>query len=217
MPEVSHPTTKSRILSAALERLLQQGYEHISMRQIAGDVEITPMAIYKHFASKEALQLALLEAGYQVFENYLHRHKNATEPRERLRQLAQGFFDFAFEQSGYFELIFLSGRGLAKIKGWERAKDAAKPTYKLLHQCVHSCIEEGQFLDGDAQGTTTAMLAFCVGLSALYLSGAVSGEPQHARAHFMQAFDGYVGRLCAIKKVNFLDVEAASQVQGGLL
>jgi AcrR family transcriptional regulator len=160
------------------------------------------MAIYKHFANKEALQLALLEAGYLVFEDYLRRHRDAQDPRERLRLLAQGFFDFAIEQSGYFELIFLSGRGLARIKGWEQARDAAKPTYKVLHQCVRSCIQEGLFLDADSRGTTTSMLAFCVGMSALYLSGAVGGTPQHARPHFMAAFDNYVNQLCAAKQIS---------------
>ena len=201
MPEDSTPSTKSRILAAALERLLQQGHAHISMRQIAGDVDITPMAIYKHFANKEALQLALLEAGYLVFEDYLRRHQDAEGPRERLRLLAQGFFDFSIEQSGYFELIFLSGRGLAPVKGWEQAKDAAKPTYKLLHQCVRSCIQDGLFPDTDSRGTTTSMLAFCVGLSALYLSGAVGATPQRARPHFMAAFDNYVNQLCAAKQI----------------
>ena len=202
MPEDSTPSTKSKILSAALERLLQHGHEHISMRQIAGDVDITPMAIYKHFANKEALQLALLEAGYLVFEDYLRRHRDAEDPRERLRLLAQGFFDFSIEQSGYFELIFLSGRGLARIKGWEQARDAAKPTYKVLHQCVRSCIQDGLFLDADSRGTTTSMLAFCVGMSALYLSGAVGKTPQQARPHFMVAFDHYVNQLCAAKQIS---------------
>lgn len=199
MPEDSSLSTKSRILSAALERLLQQGPEHISMRQIAGDVDITPMAIYKHFANKESLQLALLEAGYLVFEEYLTRHRDAEDSRQRLRLLAQGFFDFSIEQSGYFELIFLSGRGLARIKGWEQATDAAKPTYRILHECVRSCIRDGLFSGTDSRSTTTSMLAFCVGMSALYLSGTVGKTPQNARPHFMAAFDNYVNQLCAAK------------------
>lgn len=200
MSEGNSISTKSRILAAALERLLQQGPEHISMRQIAGDVNITPMAIYKHFANKEALQLALLEAGYLVFDDYLRRHHDAEDSHERLRLLAQGFFDFSIEQSGYFELIFLSGRGLARIKGWEQARDAAQPTYKVLHQCVRSCIQEGLFLDANSRDITSSMLAFCVGMSALHLSGVDGITSQHAKPHFMTAFDNYVNQLCAAKR-----------------
>ena len=195
-------STKSRILSAALERLLQQGPEHISMRQIAGDVGITPMAIYKHFANKESLQLALLEAGFLVFEDYLNRHRGTEDARQSLMLLAQGFFDFSIEQAGYFELIFLSGRGLARIKGWEQATDAAKPTYRILHECVRRCIREGLFSSTDSRSTTTAMLAFCVGMSALYLSGNVGGTPHSAQSKLMAAFGNYVNQLCDTKKMS---------------
>ncbi len=196
MSEDSSPSTKSRILAAALEHLLQHGPQHISMRQVASDVGVTPMAIYKHFANKEALQLALLEAGHLVFEEYLRRHLDATDSRERLRRLAQGFFDFAIEQSGYFELIFLSGRGLARIDGWKQARDAAKPTYEMLHKRVRSCIEDGLFSNTDSRLTTESILAFCVGMSALHLSGAISSTPQHAKPDFMVAFDRYLNQLC---------------------
>jgi AcrR family transcriptional regulator len=195
-------STKSRILSAALKRLLQQGPEHISMRQIAGDVGITPMAIYKHFANKESLQLALLEAGFLVFEDYLNRHRGTEDARQSLMLLAQGFFDFSIEQAGYFELIFLSGRGLARIKGWEQATDAAKPTYRILHECVRRCIREGLFSGTDSRSTTTSMLAFCVGMSALYLSGNVGGTPHSAQSKLMAAFGKYVNQLCDTKKMS---------------
>jgi AcrR family transcriptional regulator len=195
-------STKAKILSAALERLLQQGPEHTSMRQIAGDVGITPMAIYKHFANKESLQLALLEAGYLVFEDYLNRHRGAEDAHQSLILLAQGFFDFSIEQAGYFELIFLSGRGLARIKGWEQATDAAKPTYRILHECVRSCVKEGLFSDADSRNTTLSMLAFCIGMSALYLSGNVGATPQIAKSKLMSAFGDYVNQLCAEKKIS---------------
>jgi AcrR family transcriptional regulator len=204
-------STKAKILSAALERLLQQGPEHTSMRQIAGDLGITPMAIYKHFANKESLQLALLEAGYLVFEDYLNRHRGAGDAHQSLMLLAQGFFDFSIEQAGYFELIFLSGRGLARIKGWEQATDAAKPTYRILHECVRSCIKEGLFSDTDSRNTTLSMLAFCIGMSALYLSGNVGAPNQNAKAKLMSAFGNYVNQLCAEKKIS-----AAKEAPNGL-
>lgn len=188
-------STKSKILASALERFLKQGHEHVSMRQIAGDVGVTPMAIYKHFANKEALQVALLEAGYQVFEDYLGRFVKGEKARERLILLAEGFFDFSIEQPGYFELIFLSGRSLVGIKGWEEAKNASRPTYRALHQCIRDCIAEDIIVDGDLKATTTSMLAFCVGISALYLSGSVGWTSRDARSKFFHAFDTYLNQL----------------------
>lgn len=52
--------TERRILQAAFELFLEQGYHGTSMRQVARRARITPAAIYNHFDSKESLFVALL-------------------------------------------------------------------------------------------------------------------------------------------------------------
>jgi AcrR family transcriptional regulator len=52
--------TETRLLDAAFELFLNQGYHGSSMRQVASRAGITPGSIYNHFESKEALFVALL-------------------------------------------------------------------------------------------------------------------------------------------------------------
>jgi AcrR family transcriptional regulator len=53
-------STELRLLDAAFELFLEQGYHGTSMRQVAAQAGITPGSIYNHFESKEALFVALL-------------------------------------------------------------------------------------------------------------------------------------------------------------
>jgi len=47
--------TRDRILDAARELFISEGYEGVSMRKVAEKIEYSPTAIYLHFADKEEL------------------------------------------------------------------------------------------------------------------------------------------------------------------
>ena len=55
--------TGTRIFRAARRLFDDKGLENLSLRGVAKTVGITPMAIYRHFASKEALVDALVLDG----------------------------------------------------------------------------------------------------------------------------------------------------------
>ncbi len=59
-PPTKGASTELRLLDAAFELFLAQGYHGTSMRQVARQAGITPGSIYNHFDSKEALFVALL-------------------------------------------------------------------------------------------------------------------------------------------------------------
>lgn len=56
------PGRRGEILDAALEVFSRVGYESGSMREIAAAVGVSEPALYRHFASKEEMFIALIEA-----------------------------------------------------------------------------------------------------------------------------------------------------------
>ena len=54
---------RKRILAAAEELFVREGYEKVSMRKIARRIEYSPTTIYHHFKDKAELFACLLE-GY---------------------------------------------------------------------------------------------------------------------------------------------------------
>lgn len=188
-------STRDRILEVALDRFLTHGHEQVSMRQVAAEVGVTPMAIYRHFGNKEELQLALLQAGYQIFGAYLDRGRVGTTARARLELLAQGFFDFAIEKSSYFEMIFLSGRTMPGLRNRDSVQTVLRPTYRRLHDCLADCLAEGDFPPQDARVLSNRVLAVCVGNAALYISGSMPWSAAEARIACMEAFADYTALL----------------------
>jgi AcrR family transcriptional regulator len=47
--------TKEKIFDAAVELFAEKGYDRVSVRDIAGAVGVTEAAVYKHYASKDAI------------------------------------------------------------------------------------------------------------------------------------------------------------------
>jgi AcrR family transcriptional regulator len=56
------PLTKERILRAAVELADEGGVESISMRKIAEELDVVPMALYRHVANKDELLDAMVDA-----------------------------------------------------------------------------------------------------------------------------------------------------------
>ena len=63
--------TRSRILASALSLFVKKGYEHTTFTDIAARLKMTKGAVYWHFASKEALLVALVEEMLKKFRRRL--------------------------------------------------------------------------------------------------------------------------------------------------
>ena len=63
--------TRSRILASALSLFVKKGYERTTFTDIAARLKMTKGAVYWHFASKEALLVALVEEMLKKFRRRL--------------------------------------------------------------------------------------------------------------------------------------------------
>lgn len=55
------PLTRERLLHAAVELADREGLEGLSMRNLARDLRVVPMALYRHVANKDALLDAMVD------------------------------------------------------------------------------------------------------------------------------------------------------------
>ncbi len=67
--------TRERILEEALNLFSVQGYEGVSVREIAGAVGIKDSSLYKHFRSKQEIFDTLFERMNQKFEEVVSLYK----------------------------------------------------------------------------------------------------------------------------------------------
>jgi len=101
---------RSNILSTAWQMVKEEGWQSLSIRKIADAIEYSVPVIYDHFANKEAI---LLEFGKQGFELLTRRLKVAKDkhddPAEQLKAIADAYWNFAFRNKEYYQLMFSLG------------------------------------------------------------------------------------------------------------
>lgn len=97
--------TKDRILSAAKAVLEDEGIEGLTIRRVAQRAELSPMALYRHFADKDALLNALMEDGLAAWEGIV-RGIRARDPLEWLAATSEAHLDFALEQPHRYDAAF---------------------------------------------------------------------------------------------------------------
>ena len=77
--------TRDKILDAARELFVTEGYEGVSMRRVADKIEYSPTAIYVHFADKKRTLPRTLPAGLRPlggsFSEFGHVDRSGRETR----------------------------------------------------------------------------------------------------------------------------------------
>ncbi|MFO0856101.1 MAG: TetR/AcrR family transcriptional regulator [Phycisphaerales bacterium] len=79
---------KEQLLDVAAELFAKEGYARATTAQLAKAAGVTEPIIYRHFASKRDLFVALIErTAAQTLDTWEHLLKSASDPTERLRRL----------------------------------------------------------------------------------------------------------------------------------
>jgi AcrR family transcriptional regulator len=99
--------TRLNILDASLRIVKEEGWEALSMRKIAEDIEYTPPVIYEYFASKEAILLELARIGFLRLEKLLQEViSQGYHPGEKIIQMWLAYWSFAFNEIDLYKLMF---------------------------------------------------------------------------------------------------------------
>ncbi len=155
------------------------------MRRIASAAGVTPMAIYKHYADKDALLNALM---LDSFADWEMRVAQITEedPVAWLRQLGERFLDFALNEPRRYEAAFLLKASQARQYPSDFA-EGKSPAGRLAQERIERVRRGGE---GAASATDVvlALGALCQGLVSIYRAGRFTSEADF-RAAYSRAID----------------------------
>lgn len=152
------------ILQAAEQVLAEQGYDAMSMEEIASRVGISRAAIYLHFPSKENLILALIQHGIETSAERLDTIlAENTSPREKVSTLIERTYGGMAQPSFQaFSAIMHSPTFLSKIDGKrETMRDLWNPTVQRLTTLLEDGKRSGDF---DPDMPTSLMVGLLIGL-----------------------------------------------------
>jgi len=99
--------TRVNILDAALHIVKNEGWQSLSMRKIAEEIEYTAPIIYEYFANKEAILGELNKQGFILLtKQMLEASEKVETPAEKLEAVWMAYWNFAFAQKEYYQLMF---------------------------------------------------------------------------------------------------------------
>lgn len=100
-----------KIMDAAREIFVEEGYESVTMRRIADKIEYSATAIYSHFKDKDALIRAITYADFKALTDKLHEVGDDLDPVSRMRRIAHLYVDFGVNNPNQYRQIFMSSSG----------------------------------------------------------------------------------------------------------
>ncbi len=161
----------ARILEAAASLFAAQGYAAVSMRQIAGEVGLGQGALYNHFASKQAILMAIQTRHMQgLLQAWQAADPGRDCPLTRFKAFVHFHIGYHRHRArevflSYMELRSLEPANLAPIV-------AARAEYEgILRQTLADGQAAGQLKAGDAALTAKALIAMLSGLTNWYQEG----------------------------------------------
>lgn len=111
---------RTSILEAAFSLAKTEGWASLSMRKIADAIEYSAPVVYDHFENKEAILYEISLNGFHCLHIDLLKAQQAHEtPEEKLRAIVDAYWQFAFKNKEYYQLMFglgmqCSGKGMMK-------------------------------------------------------------------------------------------------------
>lgn len=86
---------KEKILQNARRRLFEEGYTHLSLREVAKESGIATGTIYNYFASKDYLIACVIMEDWQVaLEKMEHCVESASNPKDGILGICEAIMDF---------------------------------------------------------------------------------------------------------------------------
>jgi AcrR family transcriptional regulator len=138
---------KASILRAAWELVGKEGWQALSIRKIADAIEYSVPVIYDHFQNKEAILLEFTKRGFQCLDDELLKAKSRyKEPEQQLQAMAYAYWDFAFNNKAYYQLMY--GLGMPTCETVKKMAELNTFTEMILEP-VRQLIASGKHPEAD--------------------------------------------------------------------
>ena len=177
--------TKEQIFAAARAAFDRDGQDGLSLRDIAREVGITPMAIYRHYKDKQALVDALVLDGLAEWSARAALLPQ-NDPARWFAAMGEAYLDFALEKPRRFEAAFLTHTKVARRypDDFLAGKSPAGVMYLKFFDQLRA---QGRLAAVEPIEIMITIAGLSQGLITLYRAGRIAGGEAEFRALFLRA------------------------------
>jgi AcrR family transcriptional regulator len=134
-----------QLLDAALRLLDREGISGFTMRSLAQETGLSPMAAYKHFENQRAMQLELWRSCQNhLYDTLLEATEAHTDPAMAFLALCEAFMRYAVRYPFRFELLYNHpfAREVSQFEGLDELRMAV---WDYAHELLQRAQAAGTF------------------------------------------------------------------------
>ena len=134
---------RGKILDAARDLFVAEGYDAVTMRRIADRIEYSPTAIYFHFRDKEALLKELCQSDFLTLAQQFTALQKVPNPVEKLKATGMAYLRFGLEHPNHYRLMFMTPH--PPVEPDNQRGNPEEDAYAFLRAIVEQAIAEKRF------------------------------------------------------------------------
>jgi AcrR family transcriptional regulator len=152
---------RDRILRAAREIVVREGYGALTVRKIAEAIEYAPATLYLYFDGRDAIARELATQGFQELLAAFAPAQRIEHPLERLAAVGRAYVHFGMRHPETYRLMFMEDPQLTKGVLQEAASDPGQRAYQALVEPLEALRASGR-LAPKADVQVLADAAWCL-------------------------------------------------------
>jgi AcrR family transcriptional regulator len=162
---------RQAVLATARRLFVEQGYERVTMRQIAHEIEYTPGIIYTHFANKHDLFKCLCREIYSELGTLLEPIARSNgSPLTRLRRGLAAYIRYGLANPALYRLAFLMEVPVDPADNPLRPEAPAGHLFKEFRALIGEGIRCGELRPVQPQAAAQTLWAAVHGLTSLLIT-----------------------------------------------
>jgi AcrR family transcriptional regulator len=190
-----HGNLAEALVAATVTIIEERGVEHVSVREAAKHVGVSPGAPFRHFRTKTALMTAVAEQAMARLKEAVSdavAETDEEDPLAAFEAIGRGYLRWAFANPTHFEII--SSRSLIDFDGSESLRRDNEQIRTLMIDLLGQARDRGQLREGlDFDHLVLAGRALVYGLARMAIDGHFPGwhgsePPKEAMQHALSTF-----------------------------
>jgi len=181
--------TADRIVSATRAIVVRQGSATVSMRRVAAAVGVTPMAIYRHFANRDALLDVVAEQLFAQLGERWGGRAWSDDLEKDVAALLDDHLDFALRQPRLYAFLFTEVRANAR-RYPDDFTGGGSPTLSVVADLLTEGVRRRVFREHDVWEQALIIAAVLHGLVQLHHGGRLALEESAFKALCGRAIGG---------------------------
>jgi AcrR family transcriptional regulator len=163
---------RQEILVAAREILVREGYEGLSMRKVAEQIDYSPTAIYLHFKDRDDLVFCVCE---ELMAGLVRELREVTErhsdPLVALKKGLRRYVDFGLAHPQHYQATFgiPHGHDPKKDARYKEPGTMSMQAFSFLPRLVGECVKQKKLAKVDVQRASCALWAGIHGITSLLI------------------------------------------------